>query len=207
MSGFNLKYLGAVLLAAFTIIIPIAYYRLHYNYSKRFRVVTPGRVYRSGQLTAAALAEAIRQHQIRTVINVQNELPNPDLGGIDEATWVQQLGAKYVFLEMDLIDRRRLPVERPTAVAAFLQIMDDPANYPVLIHCRAGLHRTGTLVALYRLEYEGASIHEVLGELISHGFSPRQATARNDYIQQYLLTHQPRSRPTSDQARNTPALP
>lgn len=207
MSGVNLKFVGAILLAALTFAVPIAYYRLQYKHSKRFRVVTPGRVYRSGQLTAAALAEAIRQHGIRTVINVQNELPNPDLGGIDEATWVQQLGAKYVFLDMDLIDRRRLPMERPAAIATFLQIMDDPANYPVLIHCRAGLHRTGTLVALYRLEYEGVSIHEALSDLIDHGFSPRQATARNDYIQQYLLTHLPRCRHKSDQARNTPAIP
>ena len=30
----------------------------------------------------------------------------------------------------------------PPVVDEFLQILDDEANYPVLLHCKAGLHRT-----------------------------------------------------------------
>lgn len=195
MSGTTLKFLGALLLASATVAVPVAYYRMQYDYAKRFRVVTPGRVYRSAQLTAAAFHEVVQQHGIRTVINVQNETPNPKLGNVDEAALLRDLGVRYVFIDMDLLERHRIPAERPTAIDGFLKVMDDPASYPVLIHCKAGLHRTGTLVALYRLEYEGTRIHEALGELVANGFSPRQATARNDYIKQYLLTYQPRPRP------------
>ena len=37
----------------------------------------------------------------------------------------------------------------------YLAILDNPDSYPILIHCQAGLHRTGLLSAVYRMEYEG----------------------------------------------------
>jgi protein-tyrosine phosphatase len=72
--------------------------------------------------------------------------------------------------------------------------MDDPANYPVLIHCKAGLHRTGCLVAVYRMEYEGWSPTEAIAEMKDLGFGDAACTSANDYIQQYVLTYQPRNR-------------
>ncbi|HMP00908.1 MAG TPA: tyrosine-protein phosphatase [Gemmatales bacterium] len=197
--------LAAAALVAVTVAVPAFYYRSQYDTAKRLRVVTPGKVYRSGQLTAATLTDLVRREGIRTVINVQNELPNPVLDNRqDEAHFVESLGARYVFIDMDLLERHRIPAERPAAVEAFLQVMDDPAAYPVLIHCRAGLHRTGTLVALYRLEYEREPLERVMRELIANGFGTRQATARNDYIRQYLLTYQPRPRSASDAVRLNP---
>jgi protein tyrosine phosphatase len=91
-----------------------------------------------------------------------------------------------------LIDRKLVPAKRPATVDEFLKIMDDPTNHPVLIHCRAGLHRTGILAALYRMEYEGWPLDWALKELQENGFSTSQCTARNDYINQYLVIYQPR---------------
>ena len=39
----------------------------------------------------------------------------------------------------------------------FLAVMDNRANYPVLVHCFAGIHRTGTMCAVFRMEYHGWS--------------------------------------------------
>ena len=72
--------------------------------------------------------------------------------------------------------------------------MDDPASYPVLIHCKAGLHRTGILAALYRMEYEGWTREEALHELKAHGYGEFASTAANHYINQYVLGYQPRAR-------------
>ena len=44
--------------------------------------------------------------------------------------------------------------DAPRTVAAFLKIMDDPANRPVLIHCYHGIGRTELFVAIYRMEFE-----------------------------------------------------
>jgi protein-tyrosine phosphatase len=61
-----------------------------------------------------------------------------------------------------------------------------------LIHCRAGLHRTGVISAVYRMEYDGWTPQEALRELKDHGFGEFASTAANVYVQQYVLTYQPR---------------
>jgi protein tyrosine/serine phosphatase len=74
----------------------------------------------------------------------------------------------------------------------FLALMDDPSNHPVLLHCKAGLHRTGVLTAVYRMEYDGWDSAAALAELKANGFGDINATAANDYIQQYILNYRPR---------------
>ena len=75
----------------------------------------------------------------------------------------------------------------------FLSLMDNPANRPVLLHCKAGLHRTGVLVAVYRMEYDGWDPLAAVEELKANGFGDVACTAANDYIQQYVLNYKPRT--------------
>jgi protein tyrosine phosphatase (PTP) superfamily phosphohydrolase (DUF442 family) len=181
-------------LAALLVVVPFVYYRWQYDHSKRLRVVTPGRVYRSGQMTAEGVADAVRRLGIRTVVNLQNEAPDPLLdSGRRESELVRGEGVRFVFIDVDLLDPLDVPASRPSAVDAFLRVMDDPDNYPVLVHCRAGLHRTGVLIGVYRMEYERWSRDEAIRELKAHGFGNSQATSRNDYITQYLLIYQSRA--------------
>ena len=76
----------------------------------------------------------------------------------------------------------------------FLAVMDNPDNYPVLLHCEAGLHRTGLLTAVYRMEYDGWSHQEAMDELKAHGFGRVACVSANDYVMQYVLTYCPRNR-------------
>jgi tyrosine-protein phosphatase SIW14 len=64
----------------------------------------------------------------------------------------------------------------------------------VLIHCKAGLHRTGIMAAIYRMEYNGWTREEALHELRSHGFGYFLANTSNPYIEQYVMPYQRRSR-------------
>jgi hypothetical protein len=192
-------------LAVLLTLVPFVYYRYQYTYGKRLREVTPGRFYRSGQMTAPGFTDAILRYDIRTVINAQDEYPDPDLalgyfwgGTIPESELCRQLGVRYVFLPPDLISRQRIPKDRPAAIDRFLALLDDEANYPVLVHCRAGMHRTGVLTAVYRMEYEGWSPHQALDELKTCGFRDFDATAANDYITQYILTYRRGLRSTGD---------
>jgi len=172
-----------------------AYYRWRYEDGKRLRVVTPGKLYRSGQLSADGLDEAVSRFGIRTVLNLQNEAPDPTIKpGVSESEFLDSRGVKFVFLNVDLVKKWHAAEARPAAVARFIALMDNPDNFPMLIHCRAGLHRTGVLLALYRMEYEGWTRDEALRELKLHGFGRSACTARNDYIQQYVLFHEPRAR-------------
>lgn len=174
--------------------LPFAYYRDRYVQFKRFRVVADGILYRSGQMTAEGLDEVISRYGIRTVINLQNEEPDPLLeNGQTESQFCRQRGVRYRFIAPDLIPRQCVPDDRPMAIDEFLSVMNDPRNHPVLLHCRAGLHRTGVLAAVYRMEYDGWTARQALEELKANGFGDSKAIASNDYIMQYILTYIPSS--------------
>ncbi len=182
----------AVLLAA----VPFIYYRYEYTFGKRLREVTPGRFYRSGQMTAPGFIDAVARYHIRTIVNLQDEYPDPDLAlgyftnaTIPESELCRQLGVKYVYLPPDLIQRHLIPAQRPAAIDRFLALLDDEANYPILIHCRAGEHRTGVMTAVYRMEYQGYPPLEAIRELKANGFPEYDCTAANDYLTQYILTY------------------
>ncbi len=177
---------------------PVAFYRYEYAHAKRLRVVTPGRVFRSGQMTEGGFVETIQSEKIRTVLNVQDDYPDPDvdrswLGGgtVKESELCRRLGVRFAFIAPDLIPRRQIPEKRPEAIERFLAIMDDPDSYPVLIHCKAGLHRTGALAAVYRMEYEGTSARAALREMLDHGYGRTAGTEANDYVKQYVTTYRP----------------
>ena len=189
----------AASVALFVAGVPLLYYRYTLTTEKRLRVIEPGRFYRCGQMTVVGFTDTLKRLKIRTVINVQNEFPDPDLrrGFLDwrttrESDLCQQLGVRYVLLEPDLVSRRNVPGENPHVIAEFLKIMDDPASYPVLIHCKAGLHRTGCLVGVYRMEYQGWTPREVIEEMKTLGFGDSACTAANDYIAQYVLSYRRR---------------
>lgn len=55
-------------------------------------------------------------------------------------------------------------------VAAFLRVLSEPANLPVLVHCRHGSDRTGTMCAFYRILVEGWTREEAIEELTLGGF-------------------------------------
>jgi protein tyrosine phosphatase (PTP) superfamily phosphohydrolase (DUF442 family) len=195
--------LGLAIVVLLTV-VPFIDYRATYAHAKRLREVTPGVLYRSGQLTTAGFAEACEKFGIRTVVNLQDEYEDPGIregylipGECPESEVCARLGVRYVWMAPGLIAPNHAADERPETIDRFLKLMDEPANYPVLIHCRAGLHRTGCLVAVYRMEYEGWTRGEALGEMIDNGFGRFAATSANEYIAQYVLGYEPRrSRPS-----------
>lgn len=198
MSANTLRWILGILIVVIIVDVPLVHYRYRYNREKRLRVVSPGKVYRSGAMLAEGFREAFMRYNIRTVINLQNEAPDPQVplgvfsrGSIRESKLCADHNVCFVFLHPDLVSRKLAGKERPKVIDEFLALMDDPATYPVLIHCRAGLHRTGVLSAIYRMEYEGWSKDRAMRELKAHGFGDSEATCANDYIMQYVLTYQP----------------
>lgn len=179
--------------------VPAAYYRSNYTNFKRFRVVTPGKFYRSGQFTASGLRSIIRDFGIRTVINLQEENTDPFMPeewlakpAIRESELCRQFGVNYFALfggEVVTPEEHRNG-KRPAVVDEYLRILDDPANYPILLHCKAGLHRTGLMTAIYRMEYEQVSPGRAMDELRANGFGTFAATTANVYIAQYIEGYQ-----------------
>jgi hypothetical protein len=150
-------------------------------------------------MTAEGFADAFARLGIRTVINVQDDFPDPDLelsffnrNTVPESEWCASHGVRYIALAPQLISRRKVGTEQPPVIKDFLKILDDKTNFPILIHCKAGLHRTGCLCAVYRMEYEGWSADDAFAELKANGFGPWVCNSANDYVEQYVLTYHPR---------------
>jgi tyrosine-protein phosphatase SIW14 len=183
------------------VIVPLVHFRDQYAHAKRLRVVTPGRFYRCGQLTADGFEEVFDFYAIRTVINLQDESPDPllsrgyfDKPSIPESEVCKRHGVRYILLTFDLLPRDHLPVERPAVIDRYLRILDDPDAYPILLHCKAGLHRTGLMTALYRIEKEGWSRGAAVRELRANGFGDAASTTANDYVYQFLELYVPGQR-------------
>ncbi len=179
-------------------VAPVVYYRAHYAYAKRLRTVVPGEVYRSGQLTAEGFRDAVQRLGIKTVVNLQDDYPSPDLqqsffahGTIKETQVCRELDVRYVFIAPGVLPRDAGPSQRPEAIEEMLKLFDNRANYPILLHCKAGLHRTGCMAAIYRMEYQGWTPEQAVEEMRTNGFGDKDCTAANDYVFQYVLCYRP----------------
>jgi protein tyrosine/serine phosphatase len=171
------------------------YYRWVYEDTRRLRVVTTGKLYRSGRMTANGMEKTIKRYGIKTVINLMDEDTAPRMPAsyfnrakVEESELCERLGARFIFLKTDLVSRFHADSERPKAISEFLEIMRNPDNHPVLLHCRAGLHRTGVLTAVYRMEMEGWSATRAWEELRANGFGDNNSYVDNDYIRQYVFS-------------------
>src|SRR5436190_428795 len=58
----------------------------------------------------------------------------------------------------------------PAQVKQFLDVVTDPANQPVYVHCQYGRDRTGAMCAVYRMEASGWTREEALEEMHAFGF-------------------------------------
>ncbi|MGL6076589.1 MAG: fused DSP-PTPase phosphatase/NAD kinase-like protein [Fimbriiglobus sp.] len=190
---------GLVVLMMTTVVSAIfAYYRAEYNHARRLRIVTEGKLYRSGQLTANGFREAFHRFGIKTVINFQDEAKDPYLPASYMSLEDRQLeselcakhGVRYVSLDGNVLEKLE-EGQRPQIVEVFFGLMRDPKNLPILIHCKAGLHRTGFMTAVYRMQFEGRRKDDVVRELRANGFGTFGATSGNEYMQRYILDFHP----------------
>ncbi len=136
---------------------------------------------RSGQPTAQTLERLRAQHGIRTVVNLRGEHPGKAWWE-EERRGVAAIGAEWV--QWPTGGRERPP---PETVAAFLDLIEDPGARPVLVHCESGIHRTGMLVAVYRMQYQQWSAERALAELRRQGFrlGGRDRSALEQYLREY----------------------
>ena len=67
--------------------------------------------------------------------------------------------------------------------------MSNPRNHPVLVHCFAGIHRSGAYCAVYRMEFEGWTNDRAIVEMRKLGYN--QIDDEWDVLE-YLEKYQPR---------------
>jgi protein tyrosine/serine phosphatase len=96
---------------------------------------------------------------MRSVVDLRESDPH------DEKESVEKLGMQFLH-----IPQSATGVEEENLVR-FLRYATDPKNRPIFVHCRQGVDRTGTNVAVYRIVVNGWSKEEALKEMYGFGYN------------------------------------
>jgi protein tyrosine phosphatase (PTP) superfamily phosphohydrolase (DUF442 family) len=118
----------------------------------RFSTLAAG-IYRGGQPDEKGFL-FLKQIGVKTVINLRTEN--------DERDQVEELGMNSVHIPIRLIFPWSKVSE--SAVEKYFEVIDNPDNYPIFVHCRRGADRTGALSALYRIKKQGWSADKAWSE-------------------------------------------
>jgi len=115
-------------------------------------------LYRGGQPSRDGFRE-LKDLGVRTVVDLRTGDRS------EEAEEVRSLGMNYVNIPMDDSDRTYDP-----QVTKFLSLTQNSKNGPIFVHCAGGRHRTGTVVAAYRMSVDGWNIGRSYQEMKDYDF-------------------------------------
>jgi protein tyrosine/serine phosphatase len=137
-----------------------------------------------------SLEKLHRLYGIKTVVNLRGE--SPDEGWyLREKEAVEAIGLKWIQLPTS-------GYEAPPAetVDAFFDLVEDEDNRPVFVHCQMGIHRTGLMLALYRMQYQGWTGAQALSEMRGNGFDWTRVD--RSAVEEYVLSYTPDPERTID---------
>jgi protein tyrosine phosphatase (PTP) superfamily phosphohydrolase (DUF442 family) len=171
------KWVGR-LLAAVTILLVlfVAWNQANHNFGQ----VQPGRIYRSGQMPAGALAHALHDNRIKTVLNLRGSNSRRNWY-VDELSTTLKAGATHIDIAMSSC----LWMSR-VQLRALVDTLDT-AEYPLLVHCAWGSERTGLAAAFAELLRPGSTLQDARNQFsIWYLFAPvGDGTVMAEHLEQY----------------------
>ncbi|MBN8598476.1 MAG: tyrosine-protein phosphatase [Planctomycetes bacterium] len=125
---------------------------------KRLAEVVPGKIYRSSELSPAAMEHLARETGLKTIIDLGVA---PDGDPRDRR---QQLSAQALGIQRYKFNLIGDASGNPNEYLAALRLALNPENQPVLIHCATGAQRTSCAIALLRMAAQGYTVDQALAE-------------------------------------------
>jgi len=86
----------------------------------------------------------LKERGVRTVLNLRR------FHGKSERERVLGAGLRYEHIPLEASDP-----PSDAQIDRFLRLVTDPSLSPIYVHCAQGVDRTGTMMAIYRMEVEG----------------------------------------------------
>jgi len=142
---------------------------------RNFQMVDQG-VYRGAEPTAEGFRQLARMG-IHTVLDLRAEGGRATL----EGKLVRSLGMQYVNVPLA---GYQAPTQQQITTA--LGILQDSTLAPVVVHCRRGADRTGTIVALYRIVHDHWTNQQALDEA-----RRMRMASRETLMEQLILQYHP----------------
>lgn len=128
-----------------------------------FYTVTPDyQLLRGGQPSGQGLQQ-LKRAGVKTIINLRQI----DSSVEREEALAHELGMHFVSIPMNSFDKAT-----PSDIRKFLDTVGQSENLPAFVHCRLGEDRTGTMVAIYRIDKEGWQPDRAYSEMLNRGFHP-----------------------------------
>lgn len=180
------KIIGFSLLAIAIVFVGKYVYDMNINHN--FEIITEGKVYKSGVIPPNDIEGYVKEYHIKSIIDLRmpgtNDLVlNPEKPGelLTEKRAVEKIGGVHYFSNPS----EQIPTKKNIEI--FTKIMDDKANYPILIHCYHGTGRAELYSAIYRIEYENFTNEDArkgVRTLIKWS-SFDDATPKGEYLKAY----------------------
>ena len=136
--------------------------------------------YRGGRLDIAGIIQ-LKDLGVRCVIDLQES------GNRIECAWAREAGMRYYKIP--------LSSKRPATSAQteyFLSLVNDPANWPVYVHCAGGRHRTGEMTAIHRITHDSWTADDAYQEMKKFDYYSNGGHGPlKDYVYRFYQTHRP----------------
>jgi protein tyrosine phosphatase (PTP) superfamily phosphohydrolase (DUF442 family) len=131
-------------------------YDVYFNY--RFMPISEGKVYKSGVIPPDKIKDYVEKYKIKSIVDLrgpvtQDKINNPE-------SWTEINEEKEATAQIPGLNYYNIPSEqvpKKENLNKFYKVIDNPDNYPILIHCYHGIGRAQVYSAVYRIEKEGFS--------------------------------------------------
>jgi protein tyrosine phosphatase (PTP) superfamily phosphohydrolase (DUF442 family) len=124
---------------------------------KNFGVVD-GRIYR-GEQPARDEYDALAALGVKVIVDLRLDAKKFAKASAEAA------GLRYVNIP---IDDHGAPTDADAA--EFLRLLEETGDQPVYVHCAGGRHRTGAMVAVYRMACNGWNVEQAYQEMLGYDF-------------------------------------
>lgn len=151
-------------------------------HADRWSEVMPDNVYRSAAPPPLALKAMFEEHRFERVIKLTGHAPQK-----------HRQAKEYEAIEALGLELREIPMPgnglgTPEDYVEALALMHESAmnGRKTLVHCAAGTHRTGGVIAAYRMLVQGWPADRAYDEMQAHGFSHTHNTELVPYLNENL---------------------
>jgi protein tyrosine/serine phosphatase len=115
-------------------------------------------LFRSAQPDAAGFINMAQSLKIKTVIDLRETQTDASILG------ASKINAYYVPMNAAFITNKEI-------IAALALIKAHEGEGPILVHCQHGADRTGVVMAMYRIIYQGWSKAQAIDEMKNGGYN------------------------------------